>query len=763
MNQGQQLPPAPASGSGRMDRDDWSDEIDLARLWAVIRGGRWKIAACIALAILGAIFYLFVAQPQYRADALLQIETEGSSPLSGLSSELGQLTGKNTSPAQSEISIIKSRSVLGATVDALHLQTHAAPKYFPVIGESIAARRDAPRQASTEDQLAAPEELGWFPQFVWQPAEISVTRMEVPQDLMGTPFTLRAIGGDGYRLYGPDGEAVLTGEVGQPAEGKTRTGHSVRIFVRALQAGGLPVDFSVVPRAWLSVVEDLQRSLSVSERGDDTGVVSISLEGTERDRITTIVNEIAETYLRQNVEAKSKEAEKSLEFLDEQLPELRSEVRAAETKLAEYREEKKAIDLTAEAQALLDQVVSLEDKRSQLQMKFAELRQRYTGDHPALTAAREQMERLQQEREQIESQVGRLPDAQKEILRLQRDLEVNTQLYTELIKRAQELRVVKAGTIGNVRIIDSAVRPVKAVSPRSALVFMLSLLLGGMFGLGLIFVQMALRRGVNDPGEIEKQLGLSVYAVVPFSPWLHRQTQRARRRREAMPLLARDRGDEVGVEALRSFRTSLYFAQMDAESNIILFTGPAPGVGKSFISMNLAYLLSDIGQKVVVVDGDLRKGRLHEFTTSRSREPGLSQVISGQATLDEALHTIEGSRINLITTGQLPPNPSELLMRKEFRTVMEDLKQRFDLVLIDVPPILAVTDAAIIAGSMPGIVPFMVARAGVHPMAEIEESVKRMAQTGAPVAGVIFNGLTKSHADNAGAYQYYQYEYKARG
>lgn len=763
MNQGQNLPPASVSGPGRMDRDDWADEIDLAHLWAVIRGGKWKIAGCIVLTILCANFYLFVAQPQYRADALLQIQSEGSSPLSGISSELGQLTGKNTSPAQSEIAIIKSRSVLGATVDTLHMQTKAQPRYFPIIGESIAARRDVQRQASVEDQLAAPEELGWFPEFAWQPAEISVTRMDVPDTLMGKQFTLRAFGGGTYRLYGPDGEVVLRGEVGQPATGKTHTGQPVEIFVRALKVGRPPVDFAVVSRAWLTVVDGLQVSLAVSEMGNDTGIVSISLEGADRDRITAIVNEVAETYLRQNVEAKSKEAEKSLEFLDEQLPKLREEVRAAETKLAEYREEKKAINLTAEAQALLDQAVSLEDKRSQLQMKFAELRQRYTGDHPAIAAAREQMERLQQEREQIERQVGRLPDAQKQILRLQRDLEVSTQLYTELIKRAQELRVVKAGTIGNVRIIDNAVRPVKVVSPRSALVLMLSLVLGGMLGLGLVFLQMALRRGINDPGEIEKQLGVSVYAVVPFSPWLQRQAQRARRRRETAPLLARDHGDEVSVEALRSFRTSLYFAQMDADSNIILFTGPAPGVGKSFISMNLAYLLSAVGQKVVVVDADLRKGRLHEFTTSRSREPGFSHVISGQATLDEALRTIEGSEINVITTGQLPPNPSELLMRKEFRTVLEDLKQRFDLVIIDAPPILAVTDAAIIASSIPGIVPFMVARAGVHPMAELEESLKRMTQTGSPVAGVIFNGITKSHSQYAGGYDYYQYEYKARG
>ena len=733
------------------------DEIDLARLWGMLWGGRWKILAFVVAALVCALFYLFVVQPTYSADALIQIESEGSQPLQSVTNDLKQLTGKGTSPAKSEIPIIKSRSVLGDTVDKLGLQTRTVPAYFPVIGEAIAKHRKAGRSSA---QAVSVDEGTWLGHYAWQPAYATVTRMDVPDSLQGEDFTLRALGGGRYVIYGPDGSEIARGQVGEPAEGTLGAGGQISLFVSEIFVVSPPTDFKVVHRGWLPVVESLQAELSVAEQGDESGIVRISLEGADKAQITSIVNSVAENYLRQNVEARSKEAEKSLEFLDEQMPELRAELEGAEARLAQYQENNDTIDLGKEGQALLDQVVAIEDKRSQLELRLAELRQTYTGRHPALEAARDQMQQLAQERKQLENRISKLPNAQKEMFGLRRNVEVNTQLYTALLNRAQQLRVVKAGTVGNVRIIDEAVKPVRAVSPTSLLVLALSLVLGGMLGCGAVFVQAALRRGVDDPKEIENRLGLPVYAVVPYCNWLARQSVRARRRRVQLPLLARDHPEDITVEALRGMRTSLYFAQMDAGSNIILMTGPAPGVGKSFTSMNLAYLLSDIGQSVVVVDADLRKGRIHEFFADREREPGLSQVLTGQVALDDALRPLAESGVQVLSTGQLPPNPSELLMRESFPNLLNDLKQRFDLVLVDAPPILAVTDAAIIAASIPGIVTFMVAAAGQHPIAELEEARKRLSRQDHKVAGVVLNAYQQKHANYAGGYSYYQYEYK---
>lgn len=739
--------------------EDAEDEIDLARLWGLLWSGKWKIINITVAAVVCALFYLFVVQPTYRADGLLQIQPENSSSaLDGLTSDLQQLTGKNTSPAQGEMQIIKSRSVLGQAVDKLQLGMSIRPHYFPVIGQAIAERRKATESIAQ----AVPVEQGtWLSHYAWRPASARVTRLIIPKSLYGEEFTLRALGAGRYVLFGPKHEKILTGQVGQAASGKTPQGEDVHLFVAKLTAGSVPTDFVLEKRSWLPVVQALQSKLGISEQGDNTGVVRLSLEGEDRSRITKIINTISTIYLRQNVEARSKQAEKSLEFLQKQLPKLRKDVEAADTKLADYREKNQASDLDAQGQALLDQVVNLEDKRSQLESKMAELRETYTGDYPELKVAKDQMQQFGEERKQLQSRINQLPGAQKQILSLRRDVEVNTQLYTALLNRAQELRVVKAGTVGNVRIIDKAVEPVRSVAPNSALVLLLSIVLGGILGCCVVFLQAALRRGVSDPREIENKLGLPVYAVIPFSPWLARNSKRAHRQNDQSPLLARDHSDDVTVEAIRSLRTSLYFAQMESGGNIVLMTGPAPGVGKSFVSANLAYLLADVDKKVVVVDADMRKGRLHEFL-DHNREPGLSQILTGEITAQQALRQVNGSGFHIITSGTLPPNPSELLMRESFHELLQTLKAEFDLVIIDAPPMLAVTDASVIAASTEGVVTFLVARAGQHPMAELEECVKRASRQGNKIAGVVFNGLKKEHAEYVGGYSYYQYEYKAK-
>lgn len=746
-----------ASQSGSAPDFGAEDEIDLAQLWGILWTGKWKIAACVVVALILAVFYLYVVQPTYKTDALLQIQSSESSVLSGLSENLQGLTGSDSSTAQSVIPIIKSRTVLRNTVAALNLAITATPHYFPVIGQAIAAHSEAGEPAQT----AVPPDSGWWlTHFAWAQARISVTRMQVSESLVGAAFTLRALGGNRFVVYGPKGDKILKGRVGEAVAGKTRTGGRIQLFVSRLMTSAPPTDFTLVHRPWLPVVASLQSRLSIKEVGEGTGVLQISLKGTNRQQITRIVDSVASRYLRHNVKVRSKQAQKTLAFLEQKLPELRKQLRAAEAALAQFRKKQNMISLDAASQALLNRVVSVTNKLSQLRLKLEELRQTYTSEHPAVESVRGQIQTVQQKLANLKEKVGDLPGAQKKLLRLRRNVEVSTQLYTALLNRAQELRVIKAGTVSNVRIVDHAVVPLRPVGPKARLVLALALILGAMVGCGLVFLQAALRRGIHDPKEIENKLGLPVYAVIPFSNWLARYSNRAARRREPAPILARDHSDDTTVEALRSLRTSLYFAQMDSGSNVILVTGPAPGVGKSFVSANLAYLLSDVQQKVVVVDADMRKGQLHTFLDDRKREPGLSQVLTGQVSWQEAVRDLAGGYVKVLPTGQIPPNPSELLMREEFASLIGELKAEFDLVIIDAPPILAVTDAAIIGASLPGVVTFMVARSGMHPMPELEEAVNRMDRHDSRIAGVVFNGYKQEHAAYGGGYSYYQYDYK---
>jgi tyrosine-protein kinase Etk/Wzc len=223
--------------------------------------------------------------------------------------------------------------------------------------------------------------------------------------------------------------------------------------------------------------------------------------------------------------------------------------------------------------------------------------------------------------------------------------------------------------------------------------------------------------------------------------------------------LARDYPEELAREALRSLRTSLHFSRKGADSNTIVITGPSPSAGKSFVSINLAVLLAEAGKRVVLVDGDLRKGHLHKYLKS-TVEQGLSEILSGAATIEEAGRVVAGTSVTLISRGQVPPNPSELLMRPKLAECLHDLQGKFDFVVIDGPPVLAVTDAAVIISAVPNATQFLVVRAGVQRLSEVVEAARRLSRQRCKVSGVIFNGVRKSdfseHSDHG---YYYQYEY----
>src|SRR5699024_7962100 len=195
-------------------------------------------------------------------------------------------------------------------------------------------------------------------------------------------------------------------------------------------------------------------------------------------------------------------------------------------------------------------------------MQLAQRSQLFTNNHPKMKALQEQLRQTKSRQAKLQSQFESLPEAEKTLLKLQRDVQVKTQLYTALLNRAQQLRVMKAGTVGTVHIIDHAVEPVHAVAPKKKLILVLAIFIGAFAGAGWLFLRLALQRVVHDPNDIERQLGLPIYAVIPFSNWLSAHTQRRKKNHAREPVLARERTDDVSVEALRSLRTSLYFAQL---------------------------------------------------------------------------------------------------------------------------------------------------------------------------------------------------------
>jgi len=722
-------------------------DIDLAEMFGALLESKWLIAAVTFVAVLLGGAYLYVTTPVFEVDALLQIEDKQSG-VSGLAEMSALFSGET--PVTAEVEILSSRLVLGDAVSRLRLDIAASPRYFPVIGRAMARRHD-PTQGIA-DALFGLRSFGWGGEL------IQVDTLDVPKDYEGEDLALIAGENGGFTLENPSGNALLDGRVGETATRDLGNGFTVKIFVSRLVAAP-GTEFILRKSSRLQAIQRLRDALVAAEQGKQSGVIRVTLDGTQPIAITSTLNEIVNIYLRQNVERKSKEAEQRLAFLEEQLPQVKEQLQAAEAVFNTYRLQHGSVDLPAETQSLLQRVVATEQEISQLRQKRDELLQRFTAAHPTVAAVDAQLSRLSGQLARLNDQVKVLPDTQQEILRLSRDVEVNTALYNALLNGAQELKVAKAGTVGNVRVVDYALPPDAPVRPQKGLIMLVALAFGLVFGVVAAIVRRAIQsRAVHDPKVVEQTFGMPVYATVPHSATQEKLAKRQGRAAGENLILAALESDDLSVESLRSLRTSLHFMLLEAPNNVIMITGPSPGIGKSFVSMNLAAVLASAGRRVVVVDADMRKGHLNRYV-GLPRDGGLSEVISGQAALTESIHRTPVEGLDLIPTGALPPNPAELLMHPRFGDVLSELSASYDLVLVDCPPIMAVTDAALVgrhAGAS-----LLVIKAGVHPIREVEQSIKRLQQAGVQVRGFIFNDLEVSRSRHYGYGRYaYQYSYK---
>jgi tyrosine-protein kinase Etk/Wzc len=692
------------------------------------------VATAAAAVVLGAL-YLAMVTPTYRSDVVVQVENSGKT-LPGLS-EVSHLIGSEL-PGEAEMEIIQSRSLLGSVVDELNLQVEAVPHRFPLLG--ALARR-------YHGTAPAPPFLG-LASYAWGGERIAVDRLDVPDSLLNRTLTLVATPG-GYVLRGPGGQQLLAGEVGKAANGRCAAG-PVRTFVSDLSARP-GTHFEVSKRARTRVIEQLQERLRVTEKGDGSGVLVMALRGADPQRLARVLDALAMNYVRENVEQKSAAASKTLDFLETQLPLLKANLDAAETARKGYQVQNGMVDLSREAQAMLDQSVSIERAISEAELQRAEVEQRFTGNHPAIIALNQKIKQLWGQRAALDAKMRDLPGAELESTRLTRDVKVASQLYDVLLNKAQELRVLKSGTIGNVRVLDRATVPDQPVLPRKGPELLVCLFLGMTGGVALAYARKSLYVGIDDPAAVEQLTGLTVYATVPRSAKQARLSPPGGKGAQA--LLAAVAPDDTAVEAICSLRTGLRFALLEASNNVVSVTGPTPEVGKSFVISNLAYLMARAERRVLLIDGDLRRGRIHKIFGG-NRSPGLSDVLTGSASMADAVRTSQVDDLHWMSSGHIPPDPVGLLGSERFGGLVAELSALYDLVLIDTAPILPVTDAALV-GRHAGTT-LLVLRAGSHPAREVLSAVKRLAQNGVEVRGAVLNDLS-----GAGArYSRYGYQYR---
>ena len=722
---------------------DSNDEIDLLALIGTLIDYRWLIISVTGLFAVLGIVYALLATPIYQANAMIQIE-EKTGGIAGLEN----MDDLFSSPSQAvtEIEILKSRMVVGRVVDTLQLDITAEPKHLPLIGTAL-ARRFSPEQPG---DTAAPR-FG-LAAYNWGGASIDIFQLDVPEALIDQPLTLKAGNNGHYTLFHESTE-LLQGRVGELA-----TANGITLQVRELKATA-GVEFNLVKSNRLRTIMDYQQSLQANERNKQSGMIGLSMQHPDPAFARRVLDEVARVYVRQNVERTSAEVANSLEFLREQLPQVRLEMEKAEERLNTYQISAKSANITIETQAVLNQLVDIEANLSGLKMKQLEMDKLFTREHPTYQTLLNQIASLESDKAQLEQKVSGLPEVQQELLRLTRDVQVSSEIYTQMLQKAQELDIARASTVGNVRVIDyAAVDTATPVAPKRKLIVIIATLLGGMLAVIIALIHNLLNRGVESPEEIEA-LDLPVYATIPFSEQQIETQKSSEHSNRPRSLLVTSHPADIAVESLRSLHTSLHFAMLEAPNNIIMLSGPSPKVGKSFVSANLATLMAQSGKKILLVDGDMRRGYLHKYFGNDNKS-GLANLLAMQAEIADVLIHSNVANLDVITRGTIPPNPSELLLSQRFSELMNELSAKYDSIIIDTPPVLAVADALIV-GKLAGT-NFIIVRFGQNPAAEVRATVKRFESNGVTLKGAILNATRrKAMGQYKYGYDAYQYQYES--
>ncbi len=722
------------------------DTIDLKELFFSLIA-QWKIIAlCVILSLICALLYLRVTIPVYSTDAMVQVE---DSKGAGAAALLGSLNGSmpgglgGKSPADAEIEILNSRMILGKVIQNLHLDIHVKDNKSTLLNRLLYKPQ---AQITYNNQVVI---------FKNKSSEFVIKKFDIPSYYIDKPLLLKFKDQKTFTLNRND-QVVFEGKLNQLNNTHDQYGQwNVEFFSKtSFEQNSTLINLSLTKLSLPSAVNLVRSQYAVTEKGKQSGVIGLSYDGIDREHITNVLNNVLNVYQAQNIERRTLESKQTLSFLDKQLPELKQQLEESEIKFNQFREKYNTVDVTQEAELLLKQNIEIAKMKIELQQQQAELASKYTNDHPLMSAVNSQLAELEKQTLDMNQSIKRLPETQRLYLQLYRDVKVNTELYTALLNSYQQLKISEAGEIGNVRVIDHAVEPVKPIKPRSFIVLLLSIFVGGFMGVVIALLRNLMQSGIKDATQIENEFNLPVYATVPRSS-IQESRMKTFKKKKAIPILAVKNSEDVAVESLRSIRTAIHFALANAKNNVIAISGPAPEVGKSFISINLATIFAQSNKRVLLIDVDLRRGYLHKYF-DREVSPGLTEVMTGAVTIENAIYDTGVTNLDYLARGKSPSNPSELLNSQQFKDLLEKLSSQYDHIIMDTPPVLAVTDGIILA-QYSGV-NLLVARYAKTHIKELELSIAKFEQAGTKVNGIILNDVRST--PGGGGYNY-SYAYTA--
>ena len=694
------------------------DSITLLEALGILWGHKFFLALCIVLgAAIGYTVGMWI-RPQFTSDVLLQVNVKGGNKATKAMGEMGALLDMS-SPADAEIELIKSRMVLDFVAEEEHIAYSATPV----------------------DKLN---------RLLHREGRMDVEELYIPEIARGERWMARAVGANCYAVYTPEGSKLVEGNVGDrlaaPYAGDTLV---IRVkLMRAMEGE----EFRLSQKNPLSAVRGLSKALKVAEKGKQTGIIGVQYSHRYADRAASILNSIAKTYLRQNVEMRSAEAQKTLEFLEAQLPGVKAKLDSAEKILADYRHKIGSVDMTGETKAHLEKEIGLQRQILELEQERQSAMRLFKEEHPTVRTIVKQQDKLRGELARLKKNAETMPLTQQEVMRLQEEVAVNNEVYTKMLNNIQQLRVVRAGEVGNVRIVDYAqVEPIQS-KPKKFNILVCSVAATLMLGILLVFLRRMLRNGVRSSLEVERATDMSVFAKIPqFSSSLHKGKWHLHR---GIPFVVSHPDDPVS-EAFRSLQTALEFSLSKVEHKVLMVTGLIPGVGKSFVSLNLAALLAESGKKVLLVDADMRLG-----VFSGKGDFGLAEILCGMATIETAMVKNSVDNLYVIGGGKIHTSACELLRGEPMAKFVEEARSKFDFVIIDTPPLTLVTDAELVYPLADfGL---YVLHYGKHTIDQIKETMEKLHRYAQKPGAFVMNHCEHESGHYGYGYGYYRYGYGKR-
>lgn len=717
-----------------------NDEIDLmALLFAILRG--WKTIMFFAvLGLIVGILYSRYVNPTFQSDALIQID-EQSKGISALGSDISELIGSEASKAQTEAELIRSRMILEPVVNLLHLR-------IKLIDPNIGFM-DRVTSGSNPTQINKPEGVS----LKTEDGQIQVSQFNVSQDYLNQTFTLTR-SATGFVLS--NGFDDFKGQIGQAHQFRGTEGQ-IHITVNDLPADGYPIH--ITKQSLHNTTNDINNALSVVEKGKQTGIIEMSMTGPNQQQVTSILKQIIVSYVDQNQSRGSEETTQTINFMETQIPTLKKKLEDSEEVFNRFRKKYGTIDVSKEAELLLTENSQIDVQLNELKLKKADLTTYYTEEHPLVIQINEQLKVLNDRKQDIDDTILGLPEIQREFLQLSADTAINREIYLTLLKNYEQLKIVRAGQIGYARIIDLPINTFKAIAPKKLLIWVLATLLGTMLGTMLVLIKNMLRNVVKDPERLEAKTGVPVIATIPRSPVLTRFGKKKSPNR----LLAYADNNSLSYEAIKSLRTNLMFGmpvqgRAGQRAKVILITGESPGVGKSFISSNLTEVFAQLDKKTLIIDADMRLGELHKVfnmdqhngladyltqdTTHLSRD--VTQLVKVHAVQESGhlasfIHATGIDNIDFMPRGEHPRNPASLLANGSFDHLMKELNLHYDYIVIDSPPILAASDAMILAQHADKVL--MVTRYDDSIEGQLVYAVNQMNKANIKVDGIVLNDV----------------------